>query len=122
MVQSFKELLVWQRSFDLANLLMSLSASFPKEHRYGLTAQLLRCAVSVPSNIAEGYNRKSTKEYINFLSIAYGSLAELETQILIAIEQSFMNDMQSKELLDEIDQISRMLRSMMQKLTEKQAA
>lgn len=84
-----KELDVWKKGMDLVEKIYSLSASFPAEERFGLTSQIRRAAVSVPSNIAEGAARKSDKELLQFISIAIGSLAELETQYLIAIRLGF---------------------------------
>lgn len=85
-IKSFKELTVWQKSIDLVKEVYRLVALFPKEETYGLSSQIKRCVVSIPSNIAEGFNRKSKKENSQFISIAYGSSAELETQLLIAKE------------------------------------
>ncbi len=104
---------------DVADKIYSLTEVFPKEQRYGLASQMQRCAVSVPSNIAEGYNRKSTKEYIYFLSIALGSLGELETQTMLAIRRKFIVESESPFLLKELDEIGKMLRVMIQKLEEK---
>ncbi len=116
-ITSFKQLAIWQRSFALANRFYRLSSGWPNEHRYGLTSQLLKSAVSVPSNIAEGYNRKSRKEYLYFLNVAMGSLAELETQAMIATEQQFIKDCDAACILQEIDEIGKMLRTVMHKLT-----
>ncbi|MBL7473725.1 four helix bundle protein [Robertkochia sediminum] len=78
------ELRVWNRSVDLVEVIYQVSNSFPKSEEYGLTAQMRRCAISIPSNIAEGAGRNSTKEFIRFLNISNGSLNELETQLVIA--------------------------------------
>ena len=115
-VRDYKDLLIWQRSFAIANNIIPLTAMFPKEHRYGLASQINRCAVSVPSNIAEGYARHSTKEYIRFLRIALGSLAELETQCMITVEQSFISQDTAKIALKEIDEIAKMTHSIIRKL------
>ncbi len=121
-MQSFKELKVWQRSFSLANSLYAVTATFPKQQLYGLSSQIQRAAVSIPSNIAEGYNRKSREEYLYFLNVARGSIAELETQIMIAAAQQFIEKKDADILLVEIDEIGKMLRVMMQRLSEKNAA
>ena len=84
MLKNYKELKVWQRSYQLCLEIYKTTKRFPKEERYGLTSQIRRAAVSVPSNIVEGYGRKTTLEYIQFLYIAYGSNCELETQILLS--------------------------------------
>ncbi len=115
-LKSFKELLIWQRSFALANLIFKCSISFPPEHRFGLTAQFLKSVVSVPSNIAEGYNRGSRKEYLYFLRVAYASLAELETQFLIAQAQGFFNDNDAEFIDNEIDEIGKMMNAIIVKL------
>jgi len=84
MVQSFRDLLVWQRAFQLSVSIYRLTQGFPREELYGLTSQMRRSVVSVPSNIAEGHGRLSTGEYLQFLGIAHGSNFELQTQIEIA--------------------------------------
>ena len=82
-VKSYKDLIVWQKSMDLVIEIYKLVKKLPKEETYSLSDQMRRAVVSIPSNIAEGYTRKSTNEYLNFLSIANGSRTELETQLLI---------------------------------------
>ena len=89
--QSFKDLIVWQKSFKLVKEVYKLSTSFPKDELYSLTQQMRRAAISIPSNIAEGYGRQYNKEYKQLLSIAYGSLCELETQYLLAVELNFVS-------------------------------
>jgi len=84
--QSFKQLSVWQRSIELTKATYMATSSLPKEEIYGLTSQMRRAAVSIPSNIAEGYKRRNLGEYVQFLSIADASAAELETQILLSKE------------------------------------
>ncbi len=84
MLKNYKELNVWQKSYELCLKIYRITAKFPNEERYGLTSQIRRSAVSVPSNIAEGYGRKTTLDYIRMLYISYGSVCELETQILLA--------------------------------------
>lgn len=83
-VQSYRDLIVWQKAMDLVKLVYDLTDKFPKEELFGLTIQIRKAVVSVPSNIAEGQGRSSTKEFLRHLSIAYGSLMETETQNLIA--------------------------------------
>lgn len=82
-VKTYKNLLVWQRAMELVKEVYTLTAAFPKDETYGLRSQMERAAVSIPSSIAEGYLRRHKKEYVYFLSVALGSSAELETQILI---------------------------------------
>jgi four helix bundle protein len=84
MLKNYKELKVWQKSYQLSLEFYKITAEFPIEEKYGLTSQIRRAVVSVPSNIAEGYGRKTTTDYIKYLYIAYGSLCELETQIFLS--------------------------------------
>lgn len=83
-MRTFRDLLVWQRGMELAEAIYDASRAFPQDERFGLTNQIRRCAVSVPSNIAEGHARQLRADYLRFLRIARGSLAELETQLLLA--------------------------------------
>jgi four helix bundle protein len=89
MVESFRDLDVWRLALDLAEAVYQCTSSFPKSELFGLTAQMRRAAVSIPSNIAEGRARSSTKEFLQFLSIALGSLAELETQFELAVRLGY---------------------------------
>ncbi len=91
MVFSYKDLDVWRNSMNLVEAVYSLTTSFPLEEKYGLISQVRRCSVSIPSNIAEGFMRKTTKEYIQFLYISLGSLGELDTQIEIATRLNFIS-------------------------------
>jgi four helix bundle protein len=84
MFRNYKDLKVWQKSYQLCLDVYKITKGFPKEERYGLISQIRRAAVSVPSNIAEGYRRKTTPDYIRSLYVAYGSNCELETQILLS--------------------------------------
>ena len=90
MLKNYKELKVWQRGYRLCFEIYQLTGNFPQEEKYGLTSQIRRAAISVPSNIAEGYGRKTTKEYLQALYIAYGSLCELETQIMLAGDLKYL--------------------------------
>lgn len=85
-LKSYKELIVWKKSIQLVKEVFLLTKKFPQSEVYGLSSQMRRAAVSIPSNIAEGYGRKSQKEYAQFYSIAYGSALELETQLIISLE------------------------------------
>jgi len=84
MLKSFKDLKVWRKSYEICLKLYEFTSTFPKEERFGLASQIRRAVVSIPSNIAEGYGRKTTADYIRMLYIAYGSICELETQILLS--------------------------------------
>ena len=94
-----KELDVWKKSMDLVALIYKLSSSFPEAEKFGLTSQIRRAAVSVPSNIAEGAGRKGDKEFVQFLHIALGSLSELETQYLIAVRLNYTEKNNNIEVL-----------------------
>ena len=105
MLNSYKELIVWQKGIELVVEIYRLTESFPKTEVYGLTNQMRRAAVSIPSNIAEGYARKHRQEYIQFMRVAFGSGAELETQITIAKKLNFASSekfKRSEELLLEV--------------------
>ncbi len=84
MLKNYRDLKVWQKSYRLCLDLYRITKKYPKEERYGLTSQIRRSAVSIPSNIAEGYGRKTTADYLRSLYIAYGSVCELETQVLLS--------------------------------------
>ena len=88
--KNYSDLIAWQRAIDLVETVYRLSAAFPREELYGLTAQVRRAAVSVPSNIAEGQGRWSTNEFIHFLGISQGSLREVETQLTIAVRLGYL--------------------------------
>jgi len=109
MKHNFKNLEIWKRSMTLAKEVYLLSSKFPKEEKYGLTSQIRRSAVSVPSNIAEGCGRKSPKELVQFISIANGSLCELETQLILAKELSLLENKPIPDLSNEITEIRKMI-------------
>jgi four helix bundle protein len=101
--QSFKDLIVWQKSYQLVLEIYRITESLPKSENYGLSLQMKRAAVSVPCNIAEGYGRNHKAEYRQFLSIAYGSLLELETLYMLAIDLKYASETQVvKDLLKEV--------------------
>ena len=107
---------VWQLGKKLVVDVYKVTHSFPKEENYGLISQMRRAALSIPSNIAEGFNRFYNKEYRQFLYIAIGSCAELETQVEIAFELKYLNEVSKGALLEMIDHESRMLRNLIKKL------
>lgn len=101
--KGFKDLIVWQKACTLVREIYQATRHFPSDEQYGLTRQMRRAAVAIPSNIAEGYGRQSKKEYRQFLCIAYSSLCELETQYLLAIDLSYIPPVTSIEgLLKEV--------------------
>ena len=108
-INSFRDLRVWQAGMDLVNHVYRLTQSFPREEQYGLTSQMRRAAVSVPSNIAEGHARESSKEYLNHLSIVQGSLAELQTQIEIAARLDFVEAEAARQTLELSASLSRQI-------------
>ncbi|HEX5690358.1 MAG TPA: four helix bundle protein [Roseiflexaceae bacterium] len=98
-IHSFRDLRVWQAGMELVTHVYQITSGFPREEMYGLSSQLRRAAVSIPSNIAEGHARESSKEYLNHLSMAQGSLAELQTQIEIALRLSFIEEQMADTIL-----------------------
>ncbi|MBF9255225.1 four helix bundle protein [Pontibacter sp. 172403-2] len=102
-MHNFKELKIWQRSMELAKLVYKTTAQFPANEKYGLTSQINRSAVSIPSNIAEGAGRNSSKEFSQFLSIALGSAFELETQLYLAESFGFITNDTLATLLNQLD-------------------
>jgi four helix bundle protein len=112
----YKDLLVWQKGMNLAKLVYKLTMRFPSDERYGLISQLRRAAVSVPSNIAEGQARRGTNEFLQFLSIAEGSLAELDTQLLLSVELGFAQRLDVEPALKEVDELQKMLVALKRKL------
>ncbi|OGX11373.1 MAG: four helix bundle protein [Omnitrophica bacterium RIFOXYB12_FULL_50_7] len=97
--KSFKDLIVWQKSYKLVLEIYKLTDLFPRHEMYGLAQQIRRAAVSIPSNISEGYGRQYNKEYRQFLSIAYGSLCELETQCLLSVDLDYIKQNNVVEML-----------------------
>ena len=91
-LRSFKELIVWQKAYRLVLEIYQATKDFPKSEVYGLSQQMRKAAISIPSNIAEGYGRKHKTEYHRFLSIAYGSLSELETQYLLSLDLRYIRE------------------------------
>ena len=118
-VQNFRDLIVWQKAMLLAKEVYGLSGSFPREERYGLTSQVRRAALSVPSNIAEGHARQG-REFFNFLSIARGSLAEVETQLLFAVDVGYLSMEQLTSAFALADEVKRMAAVLSRKLKASQ--
>jgi len=112
-----KNLDVWKKSIDLVEMIYKLSALFPDEERYGLTSQIRRAAVSVPSNLAEGAARNSKKEFLNFISISLGSLAEVETQVIIAQRLNFCERSNNFDQINEVRALLIGLRNYLRKTT-----
>ena len=120
-MSNFKELMVWQKAIDLVTEIYKITRAFPKEEVFGLVSQMQRAAVSIPSNIAEGHERNSDKEFAQFLCIARGSLAELETQIIIAEKLSYITKEQRISILNNCYEIGRMINGLLKKINSLQS-
>ncbi len=119
MLKNYRDLIVWQKSYRLCLELYRITKKYPKEERYGLTSQIRRAAVSIPSNIAEGYGRKTTADYLRLLYIAYGSVCELETQLLLSGDLNYVNKENLKALKDDTEEVERMLKALIKSLENK---
>lgn len=115
-IQNYKELIVWRKSFQLSLEVYKITKSFPKEELYGLTSQMRRAAIAIPSNIAEGHGRRGTKEYVRFLRIAYASATELETQLLIAKETDMLGENDFEKVNGLLTEVLKMLNVLIVKL------
>lgn len=118
-IRSYKDLMVWQKAMELAKSICQATQSFPDVQRYILVSQLQRAAISVPSNIAEGYGRSSEKELARFLNIASGSLCELETQLLLAESLGFIEKNELEELTVLSTEVTKMLYGLRRSITER---
>lgn len=118
MLKDFKELTVWQKSMDMVCEIYNITKLLPQEERFGLCDQMQRAAVSVPSNIAEGQSRSSTKEFIQFLSIAKASNAEVETQILICNRLMFISEENTQKAMSLCIEVGKMLNSLISILSK----
>ena len=119
MLKNYKDLTVWQKSYELCFKIYRITAEFPNEERYGLTSQIRRAAVSILSNIAEGYGRKTTVDYIRMLYISYGSVCELETQILLAGDLGYIEKGELGIARKDVAEIERMLKALITSLENK---
>ena len=119
MLKNYRDLKVWQKSYRLCLDLYRITKIFPKEERYGLTSQIRRSAVSIPSNIAEGYGRKTTADYLRSLYIAYGFVCELETQVLLSGDLNYVNKENLKAFKDDTEEVERMLKALIKSLEKK---
>ncbi|MCR9074626.1 MAG: four helix bundle protein [bacterium] len=108
-VQSYQDLAAWQEARVLVRMVYEMSKTFPADERFGLVSQIRRCAVSVPSNIAEGYGRGSRNDYSRFLRIARGSLFEIETQLILASDLGFIEGDAKTDIQEQIDRVARPL-------------
>ncbi len=117
---SYENLIVWQKSIVLVKMIYNISKKFPNEEKFGLISQIRRAAVSIPSNIAEGQARRTTPDYVRFVSMAEGSLAEVETQLIISIELDFCSKESSSECFSLMLEIRKMLSSLRRSLLSKE--
>ena len=122
MLKSYKELEVWRKSYGLCLGLYKLTRQFPSVEKFSLTSQIRRAVVSIPSNIAEGYGRRTTADYIRFLYIAYGSVCELETQVMITRDLGYVGMEAFNKIHSEIGSVERMLKALIKSLEEKSSS
>ncbi len=118
-VKNYSELIAWQRAMDLVTEVYKATKNAPKEELYGLTSQLRRAAVSIPSNIAEGQGRKSTGEFLHHLSIAHGSLREVETQVLIGERLGYFQQRESQQIMKLTAEVGRLINGLYNSLDRK---
>ena len=115
-IKNYRDLVVWQKSIEVAEKVYFITKKLPKEELYSLTNQMRRAVVSIPSNIAEGQSRHSSKEFIHFLGIAQGSKAELETQLLLCLKIGYLDDTDTSEIMELLTEIGKMLNALVRKL------
>jgi len=115
-VKNYQDLIVWQKAMDVVVEVYRLTKKFPQGEFYGLTNQIRRAAISIPSNIAEGHTRNSRAEYLNFLSIAQGSRAEVETQMIISVRLGYLTSEETLPTLSLLNEINRIIGTIRQKL------
>ena len=120
--RQYRELNVWARSVDWAEAIYRTTANWPRDERFGLISQIRRAAISVASNIAEGAARRTTGEFVQFVGVAQGSLAEAETQLLLAQRLGYVADLDAGALLRQSDEISRMLAGLATSLAKRRAS
>jgi four helix bundle protein len=118
-ISRFRELKAWQLGMDLAERVYLLTDSFPKSEIYGLTSQLRRAAVSIPSNLAEGHGRTSNKEFLQFIAISFGSICELETQILLSHRLKYINTNDSETVLALLTETMKTIRGLQRSIKER---
>ncbi|MBR1763620.1 MAG: four helix bundle protein [Eubacterium sp.] len=119
-ILSFKDLVVWQKSMCLVTEIYKLTKLLPDEERYALSSQMRRAVVSIPSNIAEGQQRNTSREFVHFLCVARGSIAELETQLLICVNLNFFDEKQIETSMKTCEEIHKMLHSLIDKISSEQ--
>ena len=115
-IKTYRDLIVWSKSIDFVTMVYELTRKYPKDELYGSAIQIRRCAISIPSNIAEGYGRRSTQCYIRFLQIAMGSLYEIQTQLQISLNLKFISQINIDSIYEKSRQIEIMLRLLIEKI------
>jgi len=115
-MKTYRDLIVWQKAMQMVTGIYQLTGDFPKNELYGLTSQIRRCAISIPSNIAEGYGRNSTDDYLRFLNISRASLYELQTQLEISFNLNFLVKVDFEKIYEATREIERMLSSLIIKI------
>lgn len=118
-IKDFKDLVVWQKAMELVAEVYLIAKKLPKEELFALNDQIRRSAISIPSNIAEGQGRNSTKEFIQFLAISKGSKAELETQLLLCVKMDYLNNKDIETAISLIQEVGKMLNGLQKSLTSK---
>lgn len=118
-MSNFRDLLVWQKSMIFVTKIYNTTKKFPKEEQFGITSQIRRSAISIPSNISEGLGRNSNKDYLRFLNIAIGSLFELQTQLEISKNIEYLTEEEFNTLYENSREIERMLISFVNKIKER---
>lgn len=118
-INSYRNLIVWQKSVALVTDIYTLTKSFPQEEKFGIVSQLNRASVSIPSNIAEGWGRESSKNYLQFLRISRGSLMETETLLEISKNLNYINESEFKVISDNIEEVSKILQGLIKSIQQK---
>lgn len=118
-IESYRDLIVWQKSIVLVRKIYELTGTFPDDEKFGLTSQMRWASVSIPSNIAEGQGRRTTGDYVRFVSMAEGSLAELDTQLIISIELSYCTKEKTREIFLLMSELRKMLNALRRNLMKK---
>ena len=118
-INTYKDLIVWQKSVALVTTIYSLTKSFPQDEKFGIVSQINRASVSIPSNIAEGWGRESSKNYLQFLRISRGSLMETETLLEISKNLKFINDTEFTSVSNDIEEVSKILQGLIKSVQQK---
>ena len=118
-MNTFKQLLIWQKSMNLVTEIYQVTNSFPKEEVYGITSQIRRSSISIPSNIAEGYGRNGNNDYLRFLNISISSLFEMQTQLEISFNLKYINEIQFNKINEDSKEVERMLSSFIRKIKQR---